>query len=256
MINIDQELTKRLKAEEDDTQRSAAYNKEIEFYELVASGNTEILAERLKHFGSSQKMGKLSENKLRNSKYHAVTLVAMISRFCSEAGMDIATAYNLSDIYIEILDTMETPDQITDLSKKIAADYCRRMQMIYKSRAISRNVVSSIDYIRTHISGKLTVEDVADAMNLNPSYLSKLFKKEMGITISQYIRDQKINIACNMLRHLDDSSLSISNYLGFSSQSHFIQVFKKCVGMPPEEYRRLHYHQSWMDKSEDEDTNS
>ncbi|MBP5261792.1 MAG: helix-turn-helix transcriptional regulator, partial [Clostridiales bacterium] len=69
----------------------------------------------------------------------------------------------------------------------------------------------------------------------------------MGITISQYIRDQKISIACNMLRHLDDSSLTISNYLGFSSQSHFIQVFKKCIGVPPEEYRKLHYHQSWMD---------
>ena len=246
-MNIDHELTRRLVNEENSGNRRAAYNKEIEFYELVASGNTELLAERMKHFGDDQKFGKLSEDAIRNSKYHAVILVGMISRFCIEAGMDIATAYNLSDIYIEIIDTFTTSEEIRENSKRVAMDYCKRMQSCLKSSAMSRNVVSAVDYIRTHISGKLTVEDVAEAMNLNPSYLSKLFKKEMGITISQYIRDQKISIACNMLRHLDDSSLTISNYLGFSSQSHFIQVFKKCIGVPPEEYRKLHYHQSWMD---------
>jgi AraC-like DNA-binding protein len=73
----------------------------------------------------------------------------------------------------------------------------------------------------------------------------------MGITLSRYIRDQKINVACNMLRHLDESSLTIANYLGFSSQSHFIQVFKKSTGMTPEEYRRKNYHQSWMGEGEE-----
>jgi len=247
MINIDKELTQRMMAEEDKGHRLVAYNKEIEFYELVASGNTELLEERMKNFGKDQKMGLLSDDALRNRKYHAIILASMFSRFCIEAGMDIATSYNLSDIYIEIIDKLTNGEEITAISKKMALDYCKRMQNSLKSSAMSRNVVASIDYIRTHISGKLTVEDVADAMNLNPSYLSKLFKKEMGITISQYIRDQKIAIACNMLRHLDDSSLAISNYLGFSSQSHFIQVFKKCIGIPPEEYRKLHYHQSWME---------
>ena len=247
MMNIEQELTRRLMAESDSGQRIVAYNKEIEYYELVASGNTELLTERLKNFGADQRFGKLSDDALRNEKYHFVVFIGMISRFCIEAGMDIAESYNLSDIYIEIVDTLTSLTDIVDLKKKCSMDYCNRMQTSLKSSAMSRNVVSSIDYIRTHISGKLTVEDVANAMNLNPSYLSKLFKKEMGITISQYIRDQKIAIACNMLRHLDDSSLAISNYLGFSSQSHFIQVFKKCIGIPPEEYRKLHYHQSWME---------
>ena len=82
--------------------------------------------------------------------------------------------------------------------------------------------------------------------------LSKLFKQEMGITLSRYIRDQKINVACNMLRHLDESSLTIANYLGFSSQSHFIQVFKKSTGLTPEEYRRRNYHQSWMNGESEE----
>ena len=104
----------------------------------------------------------------------------------------------------------------------------------------------AIDYIRSHVQESLTVESIADALSLNSSYLSKLFKQEMGITLSRYIRNQKIDVACSMLRHLDESSLSIANYLGFSSQSHFIQVFKKTTGMTPEEYRRKNYHSTWM----------
>ena len=125
------------------------------------------------------------------------------------------------------------------------------MSDLTKNRVVSRHIVVAIDYIRSHIQENLTVESIADSLSLNSSYLSKLFKQEMGITLSRYIRDQKINVACNMLRHLDESSLSIANYLGFSSQSHFIQVFKKSTGMTPEEYRRKNYHQSWMGEAEE-----
>ena len=125
------------------------------------------------------------------------------------------------------------------------------MNELTKSKVVSRHIVVAIDYIRSHIQDNLTVESIADSLSLNSSYLSKLFKQEMGITLSRYIRDQKISVACNMLRHLDESSLTVANYLGFSSQSHFIQVFKKTTGMTPEEYRRKNYHQSWMNGEAD-----
>ena len=111
-------------------------------------------------------------------------------------------------------------------------------------------MVLAIDFIRTHVQEPLTVEQVATALSVNSSYLSKLFKKEMGKSISEYIRDSKIEIAEHMLRHLDDTSLQIANYLGFSSQSHFIQVFRKQTGMTPEEYRKKHYHKSWISEQD------
>lgn len=253
MLNIEKELARRLMDDRNAEGRLEGYNREINFYETVASGNTRVLEERLKNFGSGQILGKLSNSALQNRKYHAVILAALVSRFCIEQGMEISVAYTLSDIYIELIDNSTSGEEIRQLQMDLLRNYCRKMNELTKSKVVSRHIVIAIDYIRSHIQDNLTVESIADSLSLNSSYLSKLFKQEMGITLSRYIRDQKINVACNMLRHLDESSLTVANYLGFSSQSHFIQVFKKTTGMTPEEYRRKNYHQSWMN-SEPEDT--
>lgn len=251
MVNVEKELARRLMDEGNAEGRLESYNLEINFYETVASGNTRSLEERLKNFGAGQVLGKLSNDPIQDRKYHAVILAALVSRFCIEQGMEISVAYTLSDIYIEQIDAATSAEEIRQLQMELLRHYCRKMNDLTKSKVVSRHIVIAIDYIRTHIQDNLTVESIADSLSLNSSYLSKLFKQEMGITLSRYIRDQKINVACNMLRHLDESSLTVANYLGFSSQSHFIQVFKKTTGMTPEEYRRRNYHQSWMNGSPD-----
>lgn len=245
-MNIDKELAKRLMDDGESTARQEAYNREINFYEIVASGNTKELEDRLALLGKPQKLGVLSSNALQNEKYHATILAALVSRFCIEAGMEISVAYTLSDIYIELIDGATSISEIAALRVELLRHYCRKMNEMSKNKVVSRHIVMAIDYIRSHVQDSLTVESIADALSLNSSYLSKLFKQEMGVTLSRYIRNQKIEVACNMLRHLDESSLSIANYLGFSSQSHFIQVFKKTTNMTPEEYRRKNYHQTWM----------
>lgn len=172
--------------------------------------------------------------------------VALISRFCIEAGLDIETSYTLSDIYIRLLDNAKSVVDIENIGSEMAVDYCKRMRDIKKKNVISKHIVLAIEFIREHIQENLTIDIIAEALSLNPSYLSKLFKQEMCVSISSYIREEKIKIAQNMLRHLNVSSLDIANYLGFSSQSHFIQVFKKQTGLTPEDYRRKNYHQTWM----------
>ena len=251
-MNIEKELAKRLMDDGESGNRQVAYNNEISFYEIVASGNVSRLEEAIKKLpDTDQVLGTLSPDKVRNAKYHTVILTALVSRFCIEAGLEISVAYTLSDIFISLIDAANTTDEVYSVQNELLRTYCRKMSDLSKNRVVSRHIVVAIDYIRSHIQENLTVESIADSLSLNSSYLSKLFKQEMGITLSRYIRDQKINVACNMLRHLDESSLSIANYLGFSSQSHFIQVFKKSTGMTPEEYRRKNYHQSWMAETEE-----
>ena len=80
---------------------------------------------------------------------------------------------------------------------------------------------------------------------LSPSYLSRLFKKELGIAVSDYIREKKIDKAQNLLKYSDFTLVEIANYLSFSSQSHFIQTFEKLVGMTPKKYRDRYYRTSW-----------
>ena len=245
-MNIEKELARRLMEEGETAARQASYNNEIGFYEIVASGNINKLEEILKVGPKSDLRGVLSADEVRNIKYHTVILTALVSRFCIEQGLEISVSYTLSDIYIGLIDNATKLEEVYSIQNDMLRTYCRKMSDLSKNRVVSRHIVVAIDYIRSHIQENLPVESIADSLSLNSSYLSKLFKQEMGTTLSRYIRDQKINVACNMLRHLDESSLSIANYLGFSSQSHFIQVFKKSTGLTPEEYRRRNYHQSWM----------
>lgn len=253
-MDIEKELEKRLLSERDNDVRRIAYNAEIRHYDMIASGDVEgvkkYIVERSANRGKPVlgRRGVISKDRLSNEKYHAIIMTALVSRFCIEAGMDIALSYTLSDIYISRLDQAINEDEIWALGDEIMLAYCTRMRDLTKKQVVSRYVVLAIDYIRAHVQEPLTVEQIANELSVNSSYLSKLFKKEMGKSISEYIRDSKIEIAENMLRHLDDTSLQIANYLGFSSQSHFIQVFRKQTGMTPEEYRRKNYHHSWINE--------
>ena len=84
------------------------------------------------------------------------------------------------------------------------------------------------------------IQEVADFLSLSVSYLSRLFKSEVGLNISEYIIKQKIKAAEGMLRSSSQSSTEISYILHFSSQSYFTKVFKKYTGMTPKEYQKLY----------------
>ena len=253
-MTIDEELERLLLSERDNDVMRFAYNAEINRYGLIAAGDLEGLKKDLeranKDKNSSLRRGVLSSDSLSNEKYHAIIMTALVSRFCIEHGLDIAVSYTLSDIFIRKIDRASTPEEVRAIANEIRIEYCMRMRELSTKQVVSRYVVLAVDYIRAHVQEPITVEQVANELSVNASYLSKLFKKEMGKSISEYIRDSKIEIAEHMLRHLDDTSLQIANYLGFSSQSHFIQVFRKQTGMTPEEYRKKHYHKSWISEQE------
>lgn len=96
------------------------------------------------------------------------------------------------------------------------------------------------DYIFTHLHGKLSLARIADALSLNAAYLSNLFRQCEGISITEFIRKEKINLAQNLLMYSDYSYSEIAAYLGFASQSHLGTQFKKTVGMTLRQYREMY----------------
>ena len=105
-----------------------------------------------------------------------------------------------------------------------------------KSRK-NRYVQGAVRFIRNNYFRPIKVSDIADYVGLNRSYLYTLFHAETGITLSQFIRNEKILHAKNLLRVTKLSLAEISTFLHFSSQSHFTQVFKAATGMTPQAYR-------------------
>lgn len=222
-------------------------NEENSFYQAVSSGDIDAVRQNCeqKRFTASEGVGILSRNPVTNLKYHFVVTTALISRLCINKGMEMEQSFRLSDFYILKLDSLQTTQDIAALHDRMVLDFTGKMRLLRKNSGTSKPVTACIEYIYAHIKERITIEDLADHTNLSTSYLSRLFKDEIGISVSDYIREQKIEKAQNLLKYCDYSLIEIANYLSFSSQSHFIQIFKKLVGMTPKKYRDLYYCTGW-----------
>lgn len=222
-------------------------SEEYSFFQAVKDGNIEAVNQNCQEeaFTNPDGMGILSKNPLTNIKYHFAITVALITRHCIEGGMETEQAYRLSDFYIFRMDSCITIKEISDLHHVMALDFTGKMRLLQKNSILSKPVVQCVDYIYAHISDRITVEDLAEHTALSPSYLSRLFKQNLGISMSDYIREKKIEKAQNLLRFSTFSYVEISNYLSFSSQSHFIQTFEHYVGMTPKQYRSSKYKSTW-----------
>ena len=224
-----------------------AIEKEFLFYNAVANGDIDFVQKdcRDKNFTKMEDLGILSENKLQNLRYHFAIFSAMTTRCCVFAGMEQDKAYNLSDYYILKMDKCKTLDEISELHDIMSIDLCTQMMTLRKSQIFSKPIVLCINYIYNHIHSRITLKELADYLHISESYLSKLFNKEMGISVSKFIINEKIEKAKNLLRYSDLSISDISNYYSFSSQSHFIQVFQRNIGLTPCKYRAQHFRTDW-----------
>lgn len=224
--------------------------REFNDYIAIAEGNLDyVLSHRNDtSFADSAGKGKLSENDLQNMRYHFVVAATLITRSCVSKGLAQEKAYNLSDFYIRKMDKCSSIPQIVALHNTMCYDFCNVMNQLKKQKAISKPVLQCVNYIYSNIHSRITVKELASHVNLSESYLSKVFSKEMGVSISEYITRMKVDEAKKLLVSSDYSLGDISNYLAFSSQSHFIQVFQKYAGITPHKYRAQNFRKQteWL----------
>ena len=91
--------------------------------------------------------------------------------------------------------------------------------------------------IMDNLSVDVSRDELAARVYMSPDYLTKLFKKETGSSLSDYITKKRINLAEKLLRETDMNMVEISEKSGFSYSSYFIRIFKKKTGITPQQYR-------------------
>lgn len=243
-MDINKQLTKVLLSQRENDVIHSNYEKELTFYSAVKAGDVENVVNSMSPL-TSQGLGQLSSNPIRNLQYHLVVSIALITRFCIEGGLDQEIAYTLSDLFIQKTDKCTKEQEISDLHKNMIIEYTKRMSELAKNSVKSKPINLCLDYISKHYHDPITLKEIADYVSLNETYLSSLFKKEMGITLKQYIQEKKIEGIMNMLKFSDYSYTDISNYFSFSSHSHFIYSFRKHTGMTPKQYRDKYHNSNW-----------
>lgn len=104
----------------------------------------------------------------------------------------------------------------------------------------SRNtklIFQTIDFIDNNYSGNLSLQSIAENVNLEKTYLSSLFKKVMGISVWDYVEMKRIEKALNLIRTTEENILNIALQSGFNNTANFNKVFKKHTGSMPKNFR-------------------
>ncbi len=238
--------------EADDLEKHRTSSEEIAFFNAVAEGNVVAVKKNCeaRRFADSEGVGHLSRDPIVNLKYHFVITCAVVTRVCIHAGLIEEQGFRLSDYYIQQLDDLHTASDIEKLHDTMVVDYTTRMRMTNPRLQLSKPIQGAFNYIYVHITEPISVDAIANEVGVSSGYLSHLFKKEVGVSVSEYVRQKKIETATNLLKYSPYSMVEIANRLSFSSQSHFIQTFKKVIGMTPLKYREKYGRSEWSVKEE------
>lgn len=103
---------------------------------------------------------------------------------------------------------------------------------------ISAAVKKALEFIREHYEAPISLQDAADAAEVNPAYLSYLFKQEMKIGFSNYVQELRIDCAKKLLSETNCKVKDVALRSGFGDYHYFSKTFKKFTGLSPAEYRK------------------
>lgn len=211
------------------------YDAEALFFNSVACGNAEEAVEnyhKFRQFNISER----SLDLLRNQKNWLVILNTNLRQAIYKAQVH---PYYIDEISRDFAIKIESANSISQL-KNMSTTMIRRYAMLahnYSTKEYSPLVKACIEHIRFYYYNPITLDILAKHCSVSPGYLSVLFHKETGLTVTDYIQNVRIEHAIFLLNSTSDSIQRIASLCGFSDANYFTRTFKKKKGITPKEYR-------------------
>lgn len=184
--------------------------------------------------------GPLADSALRQWKNTFIVTATLVSRSAIRGGLDRNEALTLSDSYIQRCELLRSVERLQNLQFHMLLDYTERVERLHLGKNPSKLIKEVANYVQKHLYEPISIEALSHAVFMSRCHLATRFKEEMGMTLTDYILNGKIDEAKSLLRYTDKPLSTIGGYLGFSSQSHFSNVFRKITKESPKEYRNKH----------------
>lgn len=212
------------------------YGQERREQAAIKNGDEDAL---IRSFNESYvgQIGKLAEDPVRDKKNLAIVNISVACRSAIEGGLLPEIAFSMSDAFIRQTEKMKNVAEIEAFMRQSEIAYCNAVKRNPNGAKQSSVVRSCKQLIVEQLYSRLTVQSLADQLAVTSGYLSGVFLKEEGTRLTDYIAEQKIQYAKEELLYTDHSFNAIAYSLGFASQSHFGQTFKRITGMTPGKYR-------------------
>jgi len=174
----------------------------------------------------------LAPDRLRAMKNALICFTALISRGAISRGVAAEKSFSVSDHYIYEIEKQHSPLQLKQVLRQILMEYSQ-LEEDARACLTSLPVGRALAYIKEHIYGRCRVADAAKAAGYDPQYFAVVFRQEMGIAPSEYIRQQKLQEAAALLRSGSCTATEVAQSLGYCSASHFGREFTRYFGIGP-----------------------
>lgn len=185
---------------------------------------------------NSLERARLADTPLRSLKNSLIGSVTLFTRAAITGGVPSDEAFTLSDTFIQLIERQSDLASLSTIEEAVLMRFIDRVAL-YRKTKYSALVRKTITYIDEYLTDELSAEAVAAQVFVNPDYLSARFRQEVGETLHRFVLRRRIEEATHFMRYSTQSISNIAAFYRFSSQSHFISVFKKYKGMTPREYR-------------------
>jgi len=181
--------------------------------------------------------GTLSKDALRHWKNSCFVLLYIVRKAAEKGGMEPSFGLRLAEGYSQRIDAAVSANDLRYITQELRRDYCTRVAKLKINKEYSPPVQKIIRYIQARPMKKLSLDQIANDTGISKSYMCALFKQETGMNVGEFIQEEKIRNAKDLLQFSEYSVMDIADYLSFSSQCYFQNVFKKVTGMTPKQYR-------------------
>ncbi|MBQ9162619.1 MAG: helix-turn-helix domain-containing protein [Clostridia bacterium] len=211
------------------------YKFENELMQAVALG--QIHKEKLMLNSFSEEMfEKRVSDPLRNAKNYSIIMNTLLRKAAEQGGVHPVHIDKMSSEFARSIEQVTSLSQNNALMREMFRSYCKLVRK-HAIRNYSLAVQKTILLIDNDLSTDLSLSTLAKQQNISPAYLSSLFKKETGKTVSEYIREKRIRYAASLLESTHLQVQTVALHCGIMDVQYFSKLFKKQMRKTPKEYR-------------------
>lgn len=212
------------------------YLKESRILNLITQGNSVELNQCLDE--PFPPLAKRLPDNMRDRKNYLIIMNTLGRKAAEFGGVPPLYLDELSNRFSLRIESETNPQVLEKMWRDIPRKYC----FLVRSHSISKYtqpVQRAIDYIFAHLTDDLSLKKISDEIHLNSSYLSSLFRKETGQTMTTYIHAIRIERALYLLNTTSLPVVEIAHKCGIPDANYFTKTFKRLKGMTPSEYRQM-----------------
>ena len=179
-----------------------------------------------------------SPDSLRDRKNYLVILKTLLRKAAEHGGVHPIHLHRISSRYAVKIESLHTIKESFTLQEEMIRSFCQLVKRHSLSK-YSCHVGQAITLVQYDLTADLRLKTIAEKLNVNGSYLSGLFHKECGCTLTEYVNKQRIDHGIVLLRRTGKTVQEIATECGVQDVNYFIKLFKRQTGMTPSRYRAL-----------------